>query len=146
MKELPESVGYLLIQVMKAHRRQAESQLNALGVHLGQEMLLFQLWDEDGPTQSEIADWICVEAPTVTKMLQRMEVTGLVERRQDSQDARVSRVYLTPKGRALEEPVTYLWKDVEAKTVKGLSESEKLLLRRLVVEKQEEVAGENKKV
>ncbi len=143
MKELPESIGYLLIQVMKAHRRQAESQLNALGVHLGQEMLLFQLWDQDGPTQSEIADCICVEAPTVTKMLQRMEAAGLIERRQDSQDARVSHVYLTPKGRALEEPVTRLWKDVEAKTVKGLSESEKLLLRRLLMQMQQNLADEN---
>src|SRR6187401_2277157 len=104
MKELSEYIGYLLIQVMKAHRRQAEPQFNALGVHLGQEMLLFQLCEEDGATQSEIADCICVEPPTVTKMLQRMEAAGLIERRQDSQDARVSRVYLTAKGRELEQP------------------------------------------
>jgi DNA-binding MarR family transcriptional regulator len=134
MKELPEYIGYLLIQVMKAHRRHAEPELNALGIHLGQEMLLFRLWDKDGVTHSEIAECICVEPPTVTKMLQRMETAGLIERRQDNQDARVSRVYLTPKGRELEIPVSRVWQDLETITVKGLSESEKLLLRRLLMQ------------
>jgi DNA-binding MarR family transcriptional regulator len=67
-------------------------------------------------------------------MLQRMEHAGLIERRPDPEDARVSRVYLTPRGRALEQPVLEVWKQLEAQTVAGLSVIEQALLRRLLMQ------------
>ena len=134
MQTVTYSVGYLLVQVMKAHRKLAEIGLNDFGLHVGQELILFRLDEHDGMTQSELADLLCVEAPTVTKGLQRMEAAGLVERRQDSTDARVSRVYLMPKSRQLIEPLRDLWAEVEQKTIKGLSEPEVMLLRRLLLQ------------
>ncbi len=143
MQKVSDCVSYLLIQVMKAHRRHAEPALNALGLHVGQEMILFRLWENDGITQSELAGCLCVEAPTITKMLQRMEATGLIERRPDLQDARVSRVYLTPKSRDLEGPVRSLWQDLEDKTLQGLSEAEIMLLRRLLLQIHENLTDDN---
>ena len=134
MQEVTKYVGYLLVQVMKAHRKMAETGLNDFGLHVGQELILLQLYEQDGMTQSELADVLCVEAPTVTKVLQRMEAAGLIERRQDSDDARVSRVYLMPKSRQLIEPLRGLWAEVEQKTIKGLSEPEVLLLRRILLQ------------
>lgn len=75
-----------------------------------------------------------VEPPTATKMLQRMEHAGLIERRPDPEDARVSRVYLTEQGRALEQPVLEVLKHLEAQTVAGLSAMEQALLRRLLMQ------------
>jgi DNA-binding MarR family transcriptional regulator len=69
-----------------------------------------------------------------TKMLQRMERAGLIERRPDPEDARVSRVYLTERGRALEQPVLDVWKQLEARTVAGLSLTEQTLLHRLLLQ------------
>ena len=134
MQEVTDYVGYLLVQVMKAHRKRAETGLNDFGLHIGQELILFQLDGQDGRTQSELADALCVEAPTVTKVLQRMETAELIERRQDAGDARVSRVYLMPKSRQLIEPLRGLWAEVEQKTIKGLSEPEVMLLRRLLLQ------------
>ena len=70
----------------------------------------------------------------MTKMLQRMEHAGLIERRPDPEDARVSRVYLTERGRALEQPVLDVWKQLEAQTVSGLSLMEQTLLHRLLLQ------------
>jgi DNA-binding MarR family transcriptional regulator len=129
---LDDYIGYRILQIHRAHRSRAEAALNQLGLHTGQEMLLFHLWNEEGLTQSQLVDQLCVEPPTVTKTLQRLEQAGVVERRQDAEDARVSRVYLTPKGRALKEQVKTIWDNLEALTVQGLSEVEKVLMRRLL--------------
>ena len=129
---LRDYIGYRIIQVLRAHRSHADPAFNALGLHPGQEWILFQLWNEEGLTQSQLTDVLHVEPPTVSKALQRLEQAGFVERRQDPEDARVSRVYLTQHGRAIQVPVQKIWDDLEALTVKGLSDVEKALLRRLL--------------
>jgi len=134
VRQIRDYLGFQLLQVHKAHRARAEAALNRLGLHTGQEMLLLRLWIEEGIPQSQLAVSMGVEPPTATKMLQRMEHAGLIERRPDPEDARVSRVYLTERGRALEQPVLEVWKQLEAQTVAGLSPTELALLRRLLMQ------------
>ncbi len=121
-----------LIGVMRVHRARAMELLHALGVHVGQEMILFHLWTRDGLNQTELTTCLGVEPPTTTKMVQRMEVSGLVERRPDPHDGRVVQVWLTPKGRALEGPVRDAWQTLEAMTVGCLSIGERAMLRELL--------------
>ncbi len=87
-----------------------------------------------GVTQSQLADALCVDASTVTKTLARLERDGVVERRPDAGDARVSRVYLTPRGRTLVRPVADVWARAEERLVKEMSEAERALLRRLLMQ------------
>ena len=134
MRQIRDFIGFQVLQVHKAHRSRAETALNKLGVHTGQEMILLQLWIEEGIPQSQLAASMEVEPPTATKMLQRMERAGLIERRPDPEDARISRVYLTERGRALEQPVLDVWKQLEAQTVAGLSLTEQALLHRLLMQ------------
>jgi DNA-binding MarR family transcriptional regulator len=129
---LQDFIGYRILQIHRAHRNRAETAFNELGLHTGQEWVLFQLWQEEGLTQSQLVNALHVEPPTVTKTLDRLEKAGLVERKQDPEDARVSRVYLTPAGRALELQVRKVWEELEAETVQGLSDVEVALLRRLL--------------
>ena len=129
---LRDFTGYRILQIHRAHRNRAEYAFNELGLHTGQEWALFELWNEEGLTQSELANNLGVEPPTITKSTARLEKAGLVERRQDPEDARVSRVYLTPAGRALQGPVREVWDRLEAQTVQGLSDVEIVLLRRLL--------------
>ena len=67
-------------------------------------------------------------------MLQRMEHTGLVERRCDPEDARLSRVYLTQRGRALEQPLRTLWSRCEEHLVADMTTEERLLVRCLLLQ------------
>jgi DNA-binding MarR family transcriptional regulator len=132
MKQIRDDVGYQLIQLCKEHRRLAEEALNKLGLHAGQEQILFCLWQEDGIPQSQLAASLAIDISTTTKMVQRMERTGLVKRQTDGQDARVSRVYLTEHGRALCEPALQVWKVLEERLWGGLTVTERTLLRRLL--------------
>jgi DNA-binding MarR family transcriptional regulator len=142
--EMCDSVGHALAQLCKAHRYAVDSALRSLPEHelrVGQEQLLLQLWANDGISQSQLVERMCVEPPTVTKMLQRIEGEGLVERRPDAEDARVSRVYLTERGRALELAVAAAWQAVEARATAGMSADERAELRRLLIKMRENLGG-----
>lgn len=129
-----DTVSYVFVQAAKAHRNHAREKLSERGLHIGQEILLFQLWEDDGLSQSELADRLNVEPPAVNKMVKRMESDGLIERRSDPDDSRVSRVFLTEEGRSLQEPVEEIWQRIEAQTFDGISTEERLLFRRILVD------------
>lgn len=133
-KPITESISYLLAQVCKAHRGKGQELLAKIELHLGQEMLLLRLWPGDGQTQSELAGDLCISPATMTKMLDRMAKAGLVERRTDIEDQRVSRVYLTGEGWALREPVEEIWHEIEAQSLVNLTLDERILLRRLLLQ------------
>lgn len=126
-----EYVIYAVIKAAKAHLRVAGAQLLEHGLQPGQDVLLGQLWRSDGLSQSEIIERLGVEPPTVTKAIGRLEKAGLVVRRRDPSDARVSRVYLTPRGKRLREPVHAIWAELEARSVAGLTAEEQRTLKEL---------------
>jgi DNA-binding MarR family transcriptional regulator len=95
-------------------------------------MVLLKLWEKDGVTQKELAQQLCVEAPTVTRMLQRMERCDLIERRADANDGRVSRVYVTERSCTLQPTVKEGWAELEEGLLVGMTEEEQTLLHRLL--------------
>jgi DNA-binding MarR family transcriptional regulator len=129
-----QGVGLLLAGICRAHRNLVASALDQIRVHVGQDHVLHRLAAEEGVTQSQLAEALSLNASTVTKTLLRLERDGVVERRADARDARVSRVHLTPRGRALVGPVADIWVHAEQRLVKDLSEVERALLRRLLMQ------------
>lgn len=131
-RSVKETTGFTLAKVCRAHRGNVGELLADVGLHVGQEMVLFELWREDGLRGGELAERLGVEPPTVTKMLRRIERCGLVSRSQDPEDARSFRVYLTEEGRSLEAPVVRCWERVEEKCLAGMSADERRTLHRLL--------------
>ncbi len=121
-----------LVRASKAHNRAASERLKQHNLHIGQEMLLLSLKRDNGIIQSELAKIHGVDQSTITKVVQRMERSGLVERRTDMNDSRVSRVYLSDKGHSFCEPAWQLWLDLEKQLTEGLTEAECILLLRLL--------------
>lgn len=132
-RPIGETTGYLLARVCKAHRGSVGDALAEVGLHVGQEMVLSHLWEQDGLTPSELADRLGVEPPTVTNTLSRMERAGFLERCRDREDARCTRVYLTEKGQELREPVERRWQAVQERAFAGITVEEEALLRGLLV-------------
>jgi MarR family transcriptional regulator, organic hydroperoxide resistance regulator len=133
-ESMQETVSYLLVRLAKAHRSNAAALLADLCLYVGQELLLMHLWQEDGLAQSDLAERLQIEPPTLTKMLQRLEGCGLVARRRDPEDTRICRAYLTDSGRSLQKPVEQRWHKLEAKALANLTLEERLLLRRLLLQ------------
>jgi MarR family transcriptional regulator, organic hydroperoxide resistance regulator len=132
-QQIKESTGYALARTCKAYRGNVGELLAGIGLHVGQEMVLIELWEKDGLRGGELAERLGVEPPTVTKMLRRLESCGLVERRCDPEDARSFRIYLTDEGRSLEGPVTLCWERVEERVFAGMSVAERRDLHRLLM-------------
>jgi DNA-binding MarR family transcriptional regulator len=129
---LDETLTYALIKVVKSHRNQLAAALVPLGLHVGQELLLNQLWKQDGLTQGELIARLGVEPPTVTKTLQRLERAGIVFRAPDPDRPRVGRVHLTDVGKALREPVEAIWATMDEDLLSGFDAAERDLLARLL--------------
>jgi len=140
---ISETIGALLVQVCRAHRNKAQELLARIDLHPGQEFLLINLWPQDGLTHTEIAEHLCVQPATLSRMLDRLVKTGLVQRQPDSGDQRVSRVFLTEKGQELLEPIQQTWEELERISFANLTPEERLLLRRILLKVLENLEGGN---
>jgi len=126
-------VGWQLIRAFRAHHYSAEQALHHLGLHAAQEVVLLHLAHGDGLSQTELAERLEIEPPSMTLMLRKIELAGLVTRCQDAKDGRVMRVFLTERGRDLTAPSLAMWQALEAQMLRGMSEAEQALLRRLLM-------------
>jgi MarR family transcriptional regulator, organic hydroperoxide resistance regulator len=127
-----QNTSFALAKVCRAHRAHVGELLAGHGLHVGQEMVLLEPWQDDGLRGGELAERLGVEPPTITKMLRRLEACGFVERRADPEDARSLRVYLTRQGRALEEPVLGCWERAEQTVLAGMNARDRQTFRRLL--------------
>jgi DNA-binding MarR family transcriptional regulator len=125
-------VGMALIRTHRAFRQSGERKLARLGLRLGQELILLQLAAHEALSQTGLAGRLGVEQATISIMLGRMEKAGLVQRRTDQADARVTRVCATRKGRSLLAPVRQLWREQERNLLKGLTAEDRRTLGRLL--------------
>jgi MarR family transcriptional regulator, organic hydroperoxide resistance regulator len=129
-----ESLGFLFGEISRLHHSRVHSIFAEHGLHRGQHRILFVLWHGDGVTQKELSEEINLAPATITDALQRMEKAGLIERRADVEDQRISRVYLTDKGKDLQLKVFDVFKSMEDESFKDFTVEEKILLRRFFIQ------------
>ncbi|MFH9060924.1 MarR family winged helix-turn-helix transcriptional regulator [Streptomyces coeruleorubidus] len=114
-------MSYAIFQLARAHRARAAAMLREMDLHPGQELLLMQLLDRDGQTQSELLESVGLDHSTVSKSLRRMQDAGLLIREPAEHDRRVMVVHLTDKGRAMREPLAAMWRSLEETSAQNLS-------------------------
>lgn len=119
-------------QINKRHYRRIQAMLTKLGLYRGQPLLLAVLWEQEGYPHSELAELLGVTPATITKMAQRMEQAGFIERIPDADDQRISRVYLTEKGRAVRSQVDEVFRTLEEEMLAGFSQDEREQLLNLL--------------
>lgn len=127
-----ERLGHLLARVGKLLRDRIHARMEGLGIGRGQGFILFRLGEENGLTQADLARRAWVKPATLSAALQRLEGEGFIDRRPDPADARVSRVYLTEKGKATRRQAEAVWQEVEAELSAILSQGERAELRSLL--------------
>src|ERR687894_2466440 len=98
-----QSPGHLINYLARLFAGALYRRIGRHGVTRGQFPVLLMLWEQEGATQTQLAERLAVEQPTMANTLKRMERDGLIVRVPDAEDRRQARIYLTPRGRALEE-------------------------------------------
>jgi DNA-binding MarR family transcriptional regulator len=118
----------VLALVSRTFKSASADAMRRVGVHVGQNFLLDELWREDRLTAGELARRVGVEQPTITRMSQRMETAGLVTRVRDENDRRVIRIALTEQGQALREQLPAMLDDVARQALDGLTTAQQTQL------------------
>jgi len=141
-KSARQLIVFLLGHTCKLFHFHVGTAMEEIGLHRGQVRILSVLWEREGMTQRELAEELHRRPPTITHSLQRMERAGWIERRQDEEDQRVSRVYLTGAGRSIREEVEGKWQKLEGHALDGLSEEERTQLRAYLTRVLDNLVGE----
>ena len=100
--------------------------LEPMGLTHPQYLVMLALWEGEPLRVSELADRLSLEPATLSPLLKRLEVAGLVTRRRDPDDERAVAVTLTPAGRRLRDDAERIPHAVMARLGMGLTELEDL--------------------
>jgi len=124
-EDLSRNFGFLLNDVARLLRVTYDRRVKALGLTRSQWWVLTHLFRADGVTQSELAEALEIEKPTLGRLLDRLEAKGWVRREHDARDRRAWRVHLT---KAV-EPALHTMRNVAAElrrdALAGLSAQER---------------------
>lgn len=104
--------------------------LDELDITYPQYLVLMVLWKEKEQTVGQLGEKLFLDSGTLTPLLKRMEQKEMVVRTRSSEDERVVKLSLTPKGIALKEQA----KDIPLRMMHamGITEDEVLELKKIV--------------
>jgi DNA-binding MarR family transcriptional regulator len=97
-----------------AHRAQH------LGLTRPQWRVVAKLYEQQGITQSQLAELTSIARSPLGKIIDQLERRGYVERRDDPDDRRVNRLYPTPAVEPLVEPARALSRELERTVLEGV--------------------------
>lgn len=97
-----------------------------------QVSILYTLWHKDGITQKDIAEQTAKDKPSVTRLLDMMEKSGLIKRKTGKADRRTNKIYLTAKADTIRTAVCSATESALQEGFKGLSENEMQDVQRLM--------------
>ena len=98
-------------QVARLYR----SALQPIGITFTQYLVLLALWEKSPRIISELAQVLVIEPNTVTPMVKRMELLGLVSRSRHLADERQVRVSVTEQGLKLRTDVLAMQREMASR-------------------------------
>jgi MarR family transcriptional regulator, organic hydroperoxide resistance regulator len=82
--------------------REYQPYLDKIGITYPQYLVLMVLWETDDIPVNEIAKKLILNTNTITPLLKRMEMLGIINRQRSGNDERKVIVALTPKGKLMQ--------------------------------------------
>jgi MarR family transcriptional regulator, organic hydroperoxide resistance regulator len=121
---LDKALPFLIHACYQQIRSVTYKQFLSHGLELTPEqwIVLVQLWEKDGQSQSALSERTLRDRPTMSRILDTMEKSGLVERSVDAQDARSRLVKLTRTGKALQPKLVPVAKKLVAHLERDIPE------------------------
>jgi MarR family transcriptional regulator for hemolysin len=125
--EIRDSFGFALAETTQMWRLALDRRLRPTGLSQATWRALFHLARRgDGLTQRALAESIGIEGPSLVRLLDNLEESGMVERRASPTDRRCKLLFLTDQARAMVTEIRSTTADVRAELLAGLSEEQLL--------------------
>jgi MarR family transcriptional regulator for hemolysin len=101
-----------IVDVARMLRTYADQRARQFGISRAQWTVLMRLDRSEGLKQSELAEILDLQPISLTRLLDRLAESGLIERRADPNDRRANRLYLSPAARPLLKQLAALGEDM----------------------------------
>jgi MarR family transcriptional regulator for hemolysin len=113
-------IGFALHDVARMLRTFADQRARDLQMTRAQWAVLVKLQRCEGVNQAVLADALDLAPITLARLVDKLNASGLVERRDDANDRRANRLYLTEKAGPLLERLGALGEDLMGRALAGL--------------------------
>lgn len=117
MSQIKLLQGRIFQSILAKH---LDMDLNTAQIHI-----LFQLWNEDNITISELSRRTDLAKTTLTSMLDRLEQAGWIKRRNNPDNRREIRIILSDNAVQLEQKCYKAFEEMSTINFKGFSEKER---------------------
>ena len=121
-------LGFLMHDVSRLRRIVFDEFMKPLGATRSQWWVLAYLSRHDGMIQSDLANVLDLGKAALGGLIDRLESAGFIERRPDSTDRRVKRVYLSSKGAHIVKEMRIRSHDASERILKGLNREDRQAL------------------
>jgi DNA-binding MarR family transcriptional regulator len=101
--QLDRQLCFALYSTSLAMTKLYQPLLAPLSLTYPQYLVLLALWEQDGPSVSQLGARVQLDSGTLSPLLKRLEGAGLITRQRAAQDERRVHVNLTHAGRALKD-------------------------------------------
>lgn len=122
-------LAYLLARASHVVSSEFHVSLKRWKLSVAEWRVLACLTDAEGLGVGELAAMALMNQPRMTKILDRMESEGVVERRADPADRRRAVIHMTERGRARVAPVLAAAKEHEAQIIAPFNEEERATIK-----------------
>jgi DNA-binding MarR family transcriptional regulator len=126
--------GYLLERTSRKVKLSFSQAFSQLGLDITPEqwVILENLYFQNGLSQTELAEKIFKNTPTISRILDLLGKKGLTERTRFENDRRRHRVFLTPTGKAVVEKAQPIAQELRDQGWQNLSEEDYNHLERIL--------------
>ena len=138
------TLGFLVSDIARLLRRGMDRRLQSLGLTQAQWRAIVHLSRSEGMTQAALAESLEIQPITLTRLIDRMESAGWVERRTHPLDRRAVQLYLTAQSQPILEEMHARAADTLNDATRGVSpRAQRQLISTLLEIKHTLVAAEN---
>jgi DNA-binding MarR family transcriptional regulator len=123
-----DSLGFLIHDAARWLRREFEARGSQHGLSTAQWRLIVIATKEDGASQAHLAELLEIEPISVSRLVDRMEQAGWVERRPHRCDRRIRMVHPTPKAQEIYGEMRAIASEVYDSALHGLSAEDRAAL------------------
>ena len=127
-----ETIGFLLHDAARLLKRDFERRARVLGLTRAQWQTMFQLARNEGCNQATLADVLDVEPITLARQIDRLEASGLVDRRADPDDRRCHLLFLGAGASPVLQQMVNLGAETREVALAGIDEAERAQLAALL--------------
>ena len=124
MKAQDEEFAESLHLAAHGWRTALDRRLRPLGFSRSLWMVLLHVSLKDGISHRDLAERLGIEAPTLVRLVDRMEAEGLLNRRACETDRRVKQLHLSPAGHKEVERIRAVAAEVRREALAGLDKAE----------------------